>query len=202
MSVFHVQRIRSCVQCGEILSQKCDKCQAHPNRKPQIIELFDFPPVLATAECKCCIKLRCQREGCQNTFWRYIRLHYSVAKARSRNFYCSSTCAAKASPATKSTSIDTPCAYCGKIVAKQPAILKLRRHVFCNPSHHYLFVKKSRFDADKGKKIIEREMEKQALLQCGNGCKDITLHEEVGYTHTKHKCMKCGFVRSTTLIER
>lgn len=67
-----VQRIRWCTQCECMLPKRCAKCVAHPDRKPRMVEIFGAPQVLATNECGC-VKIRCQRPGCQATMWRHPR---------------------------------------------------------------------------------------------------------------------------------
>ena len=73
MSTFKVQRIRSCVQCGDLLALKCKTCLKHPDRKPRVVELYDWPQVLKTAECGCCIQFQCQLPGCTKTRWTCVR---------------------------------------------------------------------------------------------------------------------------------
>ena len=206
MSVFRVQRIRSCVQCGSVLGLKCGKCVKHPGRKLRVIELFDWPEILRTAQCGCCIEISCQLPGCKKTIWKYIRLRGKEKKSVARKLYCSNACAARAAGLSIKTRVRVPCAYCGKIVEKQQWALKLRNYVYCKQECHYLHVRQLAFDAKKDAREKEnRGQGSLALLECWNGCKDITEHVLIsepnrGTTNYKYRCNVCKKSRSASCV--
>lgn len=194
MTTFHVQRIRSCSQCGDVLPQKCGGCLAHPDRKPRIIELYDWPPILATGPCGCLL-IQCQAPDCTNKRWRYPFLKNKEGKSVAKTFCCSPKCATTIANSAKAKKIKVNCAYCEKLKEVWPSVLKARRNIYCKPECHYLHMRKMAFEAKEGQKIIETQMNKAALLACEGSCKDITEHTEI--SRHKHKCNGCGAERTT-----
>ena len=193
--IFKIQRVRSCLQCGELLSRKCTRCLIHPERKPKIIELYDWPKILETGPCGC-IKIACQLLGCKNTYWRYPRLHYKTAKSVARNLYCSKKCSANAANIAKGNrAVKAFCSFCGMAKMVIPAILKVRQHVFCHSEHHYLFVRKKKAEADYAKQVI-KNVDNLALLSCEGNCRDVTEHTM--QTDCKYRCNMCGHIRHAT----
>ncbi len=161
MANFRIQRIRSCSQCGEILAQRCDKCLSHPERKPRIVELYDWPEILQTGHCGCLL-IQCQRPGCTNKKWRYAKLHNKEGKSESKNFCCSPKCAALVANMSKVAKIEVKCSYCNATKMVWPSILRLRREIFCRRDHHYLWVCQQNFN----RRIAKRDKyEKEELLQ-------------------------------------
>lgn len=53
-------KVRSCGQCGEILSQKCPKCTKHPDRKPKIVTYYPLPKSSEVCACGQGVKVVCQ----------------------------------------------------------------------------------------------------------------------------------------------
>lgn len=198
METLRFQKIRACVQCEEILSLKCERCLKHPDRKPRVIELYEWPPILRVGPCGCLL-IACQAPGCRNTKWRYPRLHSKEGKAVSQTFCCSPKCAAKVAASTLKTSIEVACACgCGKKFTKQPAVLKLRRHVYFSQEHHYKHVRRMNFET-KQKKLIIAEKDNLALLECWGGCREITEHTrrgEISKGNVRHECNVCHFIRN------
>lgn len=197
MKLFKVQYIRSCSQCGDVLPQKCEQCKVHPDRKPRIIELFDWPQILQTGPCGCCIQIQCQRPGCSTKFWRYVRLHSKTGKATSRNVVCGKACAIALAGSAKAKKVEAPCAYCGAVKTLVPSILKVRRHIFCNPSHHYLWVRKMRFEAIEAARAALEAEDDAALLFCAV-CRDVVECKRSGRLY---QCSK-GHSINTVIAER
>lgn len=201
MTTFKIQRIRSCTQCKSILPVKCEKCVSHPERKPTVVELYDWPEILETGPCWCCIRIRCQLSGCTNTPWKYVKLRSRTGKTTAKSLFCSHTCSAKAAGATRANSVKLPCSYCSKPVSKRPSILKLRRDVYCNHECHYLNVKKQTFELKQAKKLAEKVIleadENKALLDCIK-CKSVTEHIEE--SKNQYRCLECKAI-TNGLIE-
>lgn len=195
--VLKVQRVRACVQCGDVLSKKCDKCKKHPTRQPRIIELYDFPAPLKVAECGCCILLRCQRPGCHVTFWRSTKNNAVKGKSRHATFVCSGRCRSITANAGRKTSILLPCGWCEKPVSRQPAQIPLKRIVFCKPVCWYLY--RTREAARRN--AIKREPSlldpAAADLQCEGKCRAITEHVEIA--PNRYRCRTCSHVRSDVI---
>lgn len=190
MSTFKVQRIRSCVQCGEMLSLKCKACVKHPERKARVLEFYDWPGILKTAECGCCIKIACQGAGCVQTVWRNSK-HNRGGKSISKAFYCSVTCSARSMAAARCTRQTVPCAYCTKPVVKKSYALKTWTQSFCNNSCYFLFRAKAKHDAAEVKKVEPVDV---GMLQCQGPCKDITEHDTPSEKRPA-KCRACGTER-------
>ena len=189
MSVFHIQKIRSCVSCGKVLPLKCSGCAEHPG-KPVVIELYDFPEPIRVGPCGCLL-LRCERPGCGNEFWRYTKLHYSKAKSKAKTFFCSQLCAAKNNGHGTKQAVKVPCEYCGTKVDRQPAELKLSRHVYCKPECCYLWRRKNKWQERQDYVKQKHRLEAQVMLECLK-CKDILEHDRVC---TDFVCTVCGTKR-------
>ena len=185
-----IVRVRFCDQCGDPLAKKCKNCLKHPERKLKVVELYDFPTPLKVAECGCCILLQCQRPGCSNTFWRYIKLRGKEKKSRARNFVCGTTCAAAVANSCKAQKVAVSCSYCGKVKQIQPSVFKLRRHFFCSSEHHYLWQQKQSAEAIK-------QDERRAMVECPH-CKVIVECEETSKVYFgnagAYRCLPSGHV--------
>ncbi len=193
MSTFKVQKIRSCVQCGDLLSLKCKSCAIHPERKPRVIDLYDWPPILATGPCGC-IKILCQAEGCGKTTWRNPSRCGRGGKATSKKLFCSYLCSTRTLAAAKNIRQKVPCAYCEKITIRKSYLLKIWALSFCNRSCYFLHRAKKSHEAKEAAIAEKRGTDGRALLQCGK-CRDVTEHREINANNAK--CEKCSTIRST-----
>ena len=91
-------KIRSCSQCGYVLSQKCPRCVKHPDRKPTIIAYYPLADKAEVCHCGHGVKVECQvpdnlrPTSCKKTVWK------SIAQAKSgriwSELFCSKECAA------------------------------------------------------------------------------------------------------------
>lgn len=184
-ATFKVQRIRSCVQCGDVLGLKCKSCLKHPDRKPVVVEFFDWPEILKVAECGCCILIACQAPGCVNRMWRH-RKHERGGLTSSRSFICSPKCGGKLLHITRSKRQQVPCAYCSKLVTKKQFTLKSWVRSFCNNSCYFLFRAKAKHEAQQAAKAKDAA---RALLWCEK-CKDVTEHDSPNIGSAK--CLPCA----------
>jgi hypothetical protein len=190
MSTLHFQRVRFCTQCKEPLPKKCDRCLEHPERTPKVIELYDFPKILRTAECGCCVEISCQASGCSKSMWRHVNKHYKSGKWPAKTFCCSQRCAALTASMSRKTGMKVLCSCgCGQKIYKEMWALKMNRYVYANSEHCYKHRRQMAHDA---KEEIETKV---AYLQCLNGCvgdngDKITIHSFLG--KQKYKCDDCG----------
>lgn len=192
MKTFRVQKIRSCVQCGDVLSLRCAGCVKHPERKPRVLEYYDWPEIIKTAECGCCIQIRCQLNGCTKTMWRNVK-HNRESRAVSKHFFCSPRCAGSSVGLSRVNRKKVPCAYCGTPVMKKMYDLKSFKNAFCHRTCYALYRSKTNHEESLAK---FRDEEERALLQCLGKCRGmITEH------HTPKKgpakCTACGAQRDS-----
>lgn len=199
MSVFKVQRIRSCVQCGSVLSLKCKGCAAHPDRKPKIVEYYNWPTILEVCPCKCSVRIACQRDGCKGTMWRN-KTHNPGGLSRSASLFCSPRCNCLVRAAERDTRVTVPCGWheCRKPVLRSRSQIKTFKAAYCRPDHYFLSMRKSAHDV-KVAKIKAIEDTQIGLLHC-SGCNDVTEHTtpDTGLA----TCRACGvkrFARSSAL---
>lgn len=181
MSEFKVQYIRSCVQCGDILSKKCGGCTKHPNRKPRITEIYDWPPILATGPCGC-IQIKCQRAACGNLAWR-SRGHQSIM-SRFKSAFCSRKCNSIANFENRKNRLTVKCAWhlCDTKIERKCSILKTFKHSYCRKDHYYLARKKMAYD------ITERQTVSRSLYYCSK-CRDVT--EQMNEAK-RLRCLTCN----------
>lgn len=191
MSIFRIQKIRSCVTCGTMLSTKCETCAAHPDRKPKIVEFFDWPAILQTAACGCCIQFSCQNDACRAKVWRFFRTTKS-GLSRSANLYCSRKCHLQVSNKALDTRVPVPCGWCGKSILRRALHVKTFKAAYCRPDHYYLSISKKRHE-EKQALVKAKDAIDRALLECRGKCKDITEHNTTTDTAS---CLKCGAKRS------
>lgn len=194
MSVFRVQKVRSCVQCGDVLALKCGACAKHPERRPRVLEVYDWPEVLKTAECGCCIKIRCQLEGCTQTMWRNIK-HNRAGKAASRGSFCSIRCSARSMAAARVTRETVPCDWCARPVVKKSYALKTWKKSYCNRTCYFLRRAKDQHGAAEAKRLAAKEDSKLAMLECRGRCRTVTEHTTTGASSAM--CRACGTARTT-----
>ncbi len=198
MSTFKVQRIRSCVQCGDMLSLKCKACTAHPNRKPRVIELYDWPEVLKTAECGCCIQIRCQATGCVKTRWCNTKWN-TQGKQPSKRFFCSIPCSSRTISSDRCKKQTVPCAYCTKPVSKKSYEVKTWTKSFCNKTCYAIYRAKAKHDA---KEAVRKALDgdgSEALLQCAGKCRG-AITEHTATSKTTARCVPCGAVRDSRVL--
>lgn len=148
-----VQKIRSCVQCGDVLAKKCDRCKAHSNRKPRVIEYYDWPEILAISPCGC-IKIACQLPGCHATMWR-LKSKNRGGMSISKNFFCSVAHTSKFVASQRDKRQTVPCAYCGKLVVKKAFALKTWKESYCNQTCHFLQRAKRKHEAREASAKIQ-----------------------------------------------
>lgn len=194
MSNFKVQRIRSCTQCGTVLSLKCKACISHPDRKPRVIEVYDWPPILATCPSGQCVQIQCQLPGCTGTMWRN-RTHTRGGKMRSQAMYHTKACNMKALAAARDTRTFVNCGWreCKTKVLRTQSQLKTLKSAYCRQDHYFLEMRASIHDAKEAKLLIKEGTDGRSLLECLK-CRDITDHEKTGRYFSK--CLKCTSVRS------
>lgn len=196
MNVFRVQKIRSCVQCGDVLSQRCTSCVKHPDRVPRIVEFHDWPTILKVAECGCCVQVACQNPSCDVKVWRTKRFS-STGLSRSATLFCSKRCNVVTQNAARDTRISVPCGWCAKPVRRRSAMLKTFKNVYCRPDHYYLAEAKKRHAAKEAIAFEKSGTDGRALLQCGK-CKDVTEHSEVNANNAQ--CESCSTVRKIAVM--
>lgn len=183
MSTFKIQRIRYCVQCKETLPLKCLNCVKHPNRRPRVIERHDWPEIIKTAECSCCIKIRCEALGCVQTMWRHTG-HVKGGKSMNKRFFCSKICFHRS--IRNAQRVTVPCAYCRKLVEKK--VSRTWTHSFCHQTCYVLYRAKTAHQAREAKKKDNN----LGLLWC-HSCRAINEHNTP--RHGLARCMKCGAQR-------
>lgn len=194
MSMFKVQKIRSCQQCGDLLPLKCKSCTCDPKRKPRVIEFYEWPEILATGPCGC-IKIRCQAEGCTRTVWRDPKHYGKGGKAISKRFFCSIPCSARSMAAARCTRQTVPCAYCSKQVVKKSYALKTWNKSFCNQTCYFLRRAKDAHAIKEAARIDKAGTDGRALLQCsGTKCRgEVTEHSSV--SGNTAQCLVCATKR-------
>lgn len=194
MSVFKIQKIRSCTQCGVVLAQKCKGCVSHPDRKPTIVEYFSWPEILQVCPCKCSVMVRCQRDGCSQTMWRN-KTHNSNGLSRSASLYCSKRCNLITLNAAKDTRVEVPCGWCAKPVRRRAAQVKTFQAAYCRPDHYQMAMAKKRHEASEASRLAKDGSDGRSMLQCsGAKCRGaVTEHSAV--TQSSARCQPCGTVR-------
>lgn len=131
MDTLKIQKIRWCTSCQELLPLKCEKCVKCPDRKPKPVEVFGWPPILATRDCGC-IQIACQRPDCGKRFWRHVPARGKGGQAKHRQQYCSPACWLVVARQIRSAkTIMTPCSECKKPTYRKPCHLKTYKRVFC-----------------------------------------------------------------------
>lgn len=200
MNTFKVQKIRSCVQCGSVLNKKCKACLAHPERKPQVVTLYDWPPILEHGPCGCCVRIACQLSGCTNDWvWRHVKR--KNGKATAKNFYCTVLHRNRAQAgAQRLPKVETTCAYklCGKTILKDPWKIKQTAESYCHATCQLLERSRRANEAKIAAKAVSEEPDPTSLLECLNGCQGndgdkITEHEEI--SKGRYRCVNCGKMR-------
>lgn len=198
MSTFKVQRIRSCVQCGDVLSLKCKGCVKHPDRKPRVIEYYDWPEILKTAECGCCIYIQCQFPGCGKCVWRN-KSHNREGRAISKAFFCSTTCSGRTIGLARVNRREVPCAYCAKKVMKKACELKTWKHAFCNRTCYFLFKAKQTHDQKQIAEKLYKSLNDLSMLQCQGKCRgQVTEHSKT--SKNTSACKTCNTVRDDRVM--
>jgi hypothetical protein len=173
---------------------KCDKCIVHPERKPRVLEYYDWPEILATSACGC-ILIACQLPGCSQKMWRRPG-HGRDGKPSSKGFYCCVDHSSKGTAAAKSKSVTVLCAYDGKPLLRKAYLVKQFKRAFCHHECRYLWLKRKeskRRDADL--ETLKREAAEDAMRQmltCSK-CRDVTEHRAGKHEAT---CVGCGSKRS------
>ena len=188
----HTIRVSYCVQCETLLPRRCVKCVKHPDRKPRVVELYGVPEVLATAECGCCVRLRCQRPGCFKTMWRPKK-----DLARLKNHLCSVACRQAVVAAAKvSMRVSVPCACgCGKTVSRPKSNIKTER-VYFSQLHHYAHRQVLKAQARRA----EERGDVQALACSSTRCRG-EVRDHVRTTTGKMACTYCH-ARRDDAVER
>lgn len=192
MSTFKIQKIRSCEQCGDVLSLKCKSCVSHPERVPRVVEYYDWPQILQTGHCGC-IQIRCQSEGCVNTMWRDPKHYGAAGKATSKRFFCSIGCSGRSMALARITRQEVPCAYCTKKVVKKSYALKIWKQSFCNNTCYFLFRAKNKHEERENKVAEKNGSDGSALYYC-SVCRDVTNQSQFsGFLRASpiYKCSVC-----------
>ncbi len=199
MSTFKVQRIRSCVQCGVVLGLKCKACVAHPTRKPKIVEVYDWPPILETCPSGDCLRIACQRPGCKKTMWRN-RTHTRGGKMKYATMYCSQECNIAELARARDTRVEVPCGWhaCNTKVRRSASQLKNFKRAFCRPDHYWLALKKDAHDAKQAEHRASEGEDGLSMMQCEGKCRgEITEHKQTA----KHRaeCLICRWERNSRI---
>lgn len=198
MAIFKVQRIRSCVQCGDVLSLKCSSCAKHPHRTPRIVSYYDWPPIIKTCEAGDHILIRCQFTGCTaEPFWRLTNKGRGGRNVYSRCF-CSTSCFNRAS---KTKGREVPCGHCRKSVFKKLFSLTTWQASYCNNTCYFLARAKAKHGRMEAERLKRRECEEaeelRSLLHCTR-CNDVIEHETIGKRNESARCRTCATVRSNS----
>lgn len=209
MTTFKIQKIRSCVQCGTILGHKCKSCVSHPDRKPKIIELYDWPKILETCPSGDCIKIQCQRDGCHGTMWRSLT-HTKGGKMRSESMYCSRRCNCLVLAREKDSRVEVPCGWCSSPVLRKRSQIKTFKAAYCRPDHYFLAIRKNKHEEKETEIAMEENL---ALMECRGSCRDITEHRMAleatvpggkrpnhGSFTARYRCLACGTSRDGKTI--
>ena len=201
MNQFKVQRIRSCVQCGDVLALKCQVCIKHPDRKPRVVSIHDWPPILKTAECGCCIQIACQLTGCLNKMWRQTNRYGGAGKNVYARCFCSPVCASRAAAVTKTRGREVPCDWCRKTVFKKLYTIKSWKASYCDNTCYFLARKKRAYAERENRRLRQEDREeaaqRRALLHCVK-CSDVTEHQVVGSKYETGLCLQCKTARSAS----
>ena len=188
-----VQKIRECTGCGDVLSQKCDKCKKCPSRKPRVTEVYDWPPILETAACGCCVKVACQipdelRPGsCKKTSWKRV---LNSAGATSAHLFCSHPCANIATAAARKNRVTIKCAWCGTPKEIHAYRLARTKMLFCRKSCRFMH---QRQEAANRKKANAKIDSGRMLLECRGRCRSITEHMK---SRRGAYCLTCSTTRA------
>jgi hypothetical protein len=136
--IIKVQRVRvPCVQCGGSLGTRCAACRENPERSERVVEYYDWPEILEVCPCKCSVRIRCQRPGCEKTMWRNCR-NTRRGLSRSASLFCSPQCNCAVQNAAKRTSVLVDCACgCGARVRRTQHWIKQGMRAYANPSHYF-----------------------------------------------------------------
>ncbi len=191
MSVFKVQRIRSCIQCGDVLSQKCGACVKHPDRVPRVVEYHNWPPILKVAECGCCVQVACQNPTCSVKVWR-TKKQSATGLSRSATLFCSKRCNAVTQNAARDTRVLVPCGWheCRKKIPRRASLLRTFKNAYCRPDHYYLAEAKKRHDAKEAARQTLDGGDVQTLA-CYGACKGaLTDHKRL--PNGQYQCPGCG----------
>jgi hypothetical protein len=173
-----IQRIRWCVQCECPLPLKCARCVKHPNRKPKIQDVYDWPPILATRDCGC-IQIACQREGCTAKMWRHVpSASKRDGKCRYRNQFCSPRCSSIAGNAGRLNRKEVSCAECSKKLIRKAYNLKTWKHSFCGPKCRMIFYRKEMYESKERARRAEENPVTQ-MLYCKPHAQPTT-HRKIG----------------------
>lgn len=201
MSIFKVQRIRSCVTCGDVLALKCKACIKHPNRRLRILDFYDWPPIIKTAECGCCIQFRCQAEGCPKTRWAYTK-HDRGGKAVAQKFFCSISCSALTLAKSRTMRQMVPCAWDQKLVEKKSFAIKTWKQSFCNRSCYFLWRAKEKHETKERAKLVEKALEniqsKKMVLQCNGKCNGSATNH-IWLSKSEAQCQVCKTTRDSRI---
>lgn len=192
---FKVQFIRSCVQCGDVLSLKCKSCVKHPKRKPRVIEYHDWPEILEAGPCGCCIKIACQSPGCSKAMWRYTG-HVKGGKSLTKRFFCSKPCFHRGNTLER---VQVSCSYCTKPTTRKISSSPTWRHSFCNLTCYILFRRKAEYELRVKRHAAKAGTDGHALLQCNGRCRGaITEHVETRVRMAK--CLVCAAIRPVSAV--
>lgn len=192
--LFKIQRVRSCVQCGDLLPLKCAKCVKHPARKPRIIELYEWPEILETAPCGC-FKIACMLPGCTKTMWRIRKFKHGLAEQK--HFFCEQRHAQRFHAQQKRNSVVVACEECKTRIERIPAKIKAR--MFCKPECWYIYQKRKQAEAKAGQQIIAKALDRHEMLTCRR-CREITEHKPV--LRGISECLACGEKRNSQIVMR
>ena len=181
------QKIKWCVQCRELLPLKCAKCVRHPNRKPKVQDVYNWPPILETRDCGC-VRIGCQKEGCKNTMWRHTTSGRNGMCRKERQF-CSRSCAAQQYGKVIFKQVEVPCGWCKKKVFKRLSEIKTHANSFCSKACLFMFMRK-----DKHEK--EESENSKALLICDGPKHRGEITEHVVIKRDLYECVGCGYRRN------
>ena len=189
---FKVQKIRFCTQCREILPLKCVKCVHHPERRPTVQELFDWPPILQTRDCGC-VQFACQRPGCQKTLWRHVPTRGQGGKAKFAHQFCSLKCSAMVTNSAKNKQQKVPCVNCGTIITRHAFALRQRRFSACSHACRNIYQARLRHaEKERAEESRQRGATLAARLQsfwCER-CRAVT--DQLPVSYNKLECTVCS----------
>lgn len=204
MSTIEFVKMWTCSQCGDPLGKKCVQCKKHPNRKPRIVEWYEFPKILRTCECASSVLIPCSRAGCTKTRWMNIK-NTRGGLSRHETLFCSRQCNCIVQNLSKKTSVMVPCGWCAAPVKRKQSEIKALKNAYCRHDHYVMHMKKQHHEEKERARLVEKALAKMTSrsvsLQCEGACRG-AITEHMNISRTMASCKPCGTTRSNSIAIR